>query len=229
MMSLPSLKSRPLFLVLSLFALLLIYPIFHGGTLAGVVLATIFTVLLISAVFSARENAWLKWMAILLGGPWVVTSWTSQFITLDRGWYVANLFSLVSFCGVMIVLNLLLIHRSLRVTSHVIYRAIAVYLLLGVLWAGLYGLSQLSDPAALTTSSNDAQNNLFELLYFSFCTLSTLGPGDIVARSNMARSMVMIESIIGPLYLAVLLARLVAIFSNEQTAVTTRHSIEDDA
>lgn len=215
--------------MLSLFALLLIYPFFHGGALGGMVLAGLSTVLLLSAVFSARENAWLKWMAILLGGPWVVTSWISQFIELDWAWYVANLVSLTSFCGVMIVLNLLLIHHAARVTSHVIYRAIAVYLLMGVLWAGLYGLAQLGNPGALTTTSRDAQDNLFELLYYSFCTLTTLGPGDIIPRSNIARSLAMVEAVIGPLYLAVLLARLVAMFGREQSAISARHSIEDES
>jgi len=214
--------------MLSLFALLLIYPFFHGGKFGGVVLAALSTGLLLSAVFSARENAWLKWMAILLGGPWVVTSWSSQFVTLNWGWYVANLVSLVSFCGVMIVLNLLRIHHAGRVTRHVIYRAVAVYLLLGVFWAGLFGLAQLANADAMTTTSRKAQDNLFELLYFSFCTLTTLGPGDIVAQSNIARSLVTVEAVIGPLYLAVLLARLVAMFGREQMAVTSRHSIEDD-
>lgn len=215
MLNWPGRKPRPLLLMLSLFALLVIYPLFHGGLFGRLALAVLSTAMLVSAVFSARQQRWLKWAAILLGGPWVLTGWANQFFQLGLGGYVANLLSLVCFCGVMIVLNLLRIRRADRVTAHVIYRAVAVYLLLGVFWAGLYGLTQLADPAALNTASRDAGENLFELLYFSFCTLTTLGPGDIVPQSNVARSLAMVEALVGPLYLAVLLARLVAMFRRE--------------
>ena len=66
----------------------------------------------------------------------------------------------------------------------------------------------LIDPAAL--SQPVGEQNWSTSLYFSFTVLTTLGLGDITPVSTYARSLVMVESIIGPMYLAVLIARLVA-------------------
>lgn len=49
-------------------------------------------------------------------------------------------------------------------------------------------------------------------MYFSFVTLATLGYGDIVPRSDVARSLAIIEAVAGQLYLAVMVARLVSIY-----------------
>jgi voltage-gated potassium channel Kch len=47
--------------------------------------------------------------------------------------------------------------------------------------------------------------------YFSFSTLTTVGYGDIVPRSNAARTLAELEAITGQIYLAVLVARLVGL------------------
>jgi hypothetical protein len=49
------------------------------------------------------------------------------------------------------------------------------------------------------------------VLYFSFATLTTLGYGDIVPVSAIARTLATLEAITGQLYLAVLVARLVGL------------------
>ena len=54
-----------------------------------------------------------------------------------------------------------------------------------------------------------------DLLYFSFVTLATLGYGDIVPHTRIARSMAVIEALVGMLYIAVFMARLVSMRSND--------------
>jgi len=49
-------------------------------------------------------------------------------------------------------------------------------------------------------------------MYFSFVTLATLGYGDIVPRSDVARSLAIIEAVAGQLYLAAMVARLVSLY-----------------
>jgi len=89
--------------------------------------------------------------------------------------------------------------------------AICLYLLMGLIWAVLYTLVQLSFPGAFTNISNgNAWFTLFpEFIYFSFVTITTLGFGDISPLLPIARFFVYFEAIVGQFYLAILVASLV--------------------
>jgi hypothetical protein len=100
--------------------------------------------------------------------------------------------------------------RAGPITFHRILGAIAAYLLLGVLWAYAYALvahlqaGAFSGPVRL----EDGPRAFF---YFSFLTLTTVGYGDVLPVHPAARSLAMLEAVTGPLYLAILVARLVSL------------------
>jgi len=89
--------------------------------------------------------------------------------------------------------------------------AICLYLLMGLIWAVLYTLVQLSFVDAFTNTSNhSAWFTLFpEFIYFSFVTITTLGFGDISPLLPISRFLVYFEAIVGQFYLAILVASLV--------------------
>ena len=62
----------------------------------------------------------------------------------------------------------------------------------------------------------------FEAYYFSFVTLSTVGYGDITPLSHGARTLAMMEAMTGTLYMAVLISRLVALYSSQGSEVSER-------
>jgi hypothetical protein len=116
---------------------------------------------------------------------------------------------LLSFlCLLVVVLGQTL--RSGPVTFHRIQGAVAAYLLLGVLWAQLYSLTALLRPGAFSGAVNVADGPR-AWLYFSFLTLTTVGYGDVLPVHPAARSLAMLEAVVGPLYLAILIARLVSL------------------
>jgi hypothetical protein len=88
--------------------------------------------------------------------------------------------------------------------------AIVVYLTIGILFATLYRLLWDLDPFSLAgiSSGADAPHVAGSILYFSFATLTTVGYGDIVPVHPLARSLANLEGIVGQLYPATLLARL---------------------
>jgi hypothetical protein len=94
-----------------------------------------------------------------------------------------------------------------RAIKHRIAGAIAVYLLLGLLWARLYELVKLVDPAAFQIAHDEGIATLF---YFSFVTLMTIGYGDVVPVSLVARNLAILEGLTGQLYLVILISSLVA-------------------
>jgi hypothetical protein len=100
-----------------------------------------------------------------------------------------------------------------RVTYHRIIGAVLVYLSVGHIFVGLYGMVGLLEPQALSGLNFTAAGPTLasDLIYFSFVTLTTVGYGDIVPVHPLARSLCSVEAIIGQLYPATLLARLVTL------------------
>ena len=97
-----------------------------------------------------------------------------------------------------------------RVTSDTIAGGISVYLLLGFMWTVLYYAVYIFDHNAF---SFPHQFNEFNLFYFSFATLTTLGYGDIYPINKLAMSLSNLEVITGQMYIAIFIARLVGLHS----------------
>ena len=121
----------------------------------------------------------------------------------------------------LLLLLSFLISSALRTAKQVLFTgdidgnkilgAICLYLLMGLIWAVLYTLVQLTLPGSFTNiSSNSAWFTLFpDFIYFSFVTITTLGFGDISPLLPVSRFLVYMEAIVGQFYLAILVASLV--------------------
>lgn len=105
-----------------------------------------------------------------------------------------------------------------RITYHRIVGAILVYLLIAVAFATLFTFIGLLIPTAFNgIEFEDDRSLASEIFYLSFVTLTTTGYGDIVPMHPLARSLCNIEAIIGQLYPATLLARLVTLELGERS------------
>ena len=99
-----------------------------------------------------------------------------------------------------------------RITYHRIVGAILLYLTIGLVFVALYSMVGAYSPNAFSGTTITARVSLpSDLVYFSFTTLTTLGYGDIMPVHPIARSLTNIEAIIGQVYPATLLARLVSL------------------
>jgi hypothetical protein len=99
-----------------------------------------------------------------------------------------------------------------RVTNHRIIGAILLYLLIAVAFATLFAFVGLSDQGAIKgLTFSDDQSLANALFYLSFVTLTSTGYGDIIPVHPFARSLCNVESVVGQLYPATLLARLVTL------------------
>ena len=120
---------------------------------------------------------------------------------------------LVSF-GLMAVVVLFQTFRGGPVSIHRVRGAIAAYLLLGFTWAAAYALVEALAPGSFATARPESTHDR-SWLYFSFVTLTTVGYGDITPVHRAARSLAMLEALTGQLYPAILIARLVTLYSQE--------------
>lgn len=102
-----------------------------------------------------------------------------------------------------------------RVTWHRIQGGVSLYLIVALLFAHLYGLLSILAPGALSgVPAGMNPHSVFyrgRLLYFSLTTLTTTGYGDIVPLHAVARSLATLEAVVGQLFPATLLARLVTL------------------
>lgn len=124
--------------------------------------------------------------------------------------------SLIASGLVIYTLVIVLAHvfKTERVTSDKIFGAVCGYLLLSFFWAILYSMLCLFIGAEAFSFSSEpatAQERSVELNYYSWVTLSTLGYGDVTPTHPLTRVAAGFEVIVGQFYLAVVVARLVAL------------------
>lgn len=95
-----------------------------------------------------------------------------------------------------------------EVTLDIVRGGISVYMLIGFLWALLYGIVNTLDANAFSQPLIQ-QDSYLKTLHFSFTTLTTLGYGDIVPLSEVAQVLTNLEAIVGQMYSSVLIAILI--------------------
>jgi hypothetical protein len=112
--------------------------------------------------------------------------------------------------------------RAGSVKSEHIYAALSAYLLAGFSFGMLYWVLEQTWPGSLLYGGA-IPGSLSETdgIYFSFVTLATLGYGDFVPKSEVARGLAIVEAVAGQLYLGVMVARLVSLYVSGSTAANS--------
>lgn len=141
----------------------------------------------------------VRWGRLLFGAVWLA------------GWDI--FFSLVSFVAFVIVV-LVYVFREGQITSYRIQGAVAAYLMLAMSFAMAYFLLEFLTPGSFRFGDRTlslSSSSWTDFYYFSITTLTTLGYGDVLPLTPPARNLAMAEALIGQLYPAILLARMVSL------------------
>lgn len=204
------LKDRFLFLLVSILLLLALQPFLAGFAGLSRLLNIFLTAVLISAVYAVSHKKQTAMIGLLLAVPMFLGMWSHELMFMPRLHLVSLGFG-VLFMGYLIVQILTYVFRARQISRDVIYGALVVYLLLGILWGFAYTLLEGLQPGSFKIPFGQVQEIRELFLYYSFITLTTLGYGDITPLSVSANSLSLLEAVIGQLYLAVLVARLVGL------------------
>ena len=199
-------------LIVLCFEMFLLFPLLQSGILFGLVNGLIFSLLLLTGLLTITHHRVLRGASILFVVLVIAVDWLREagipgFLLWDA------VFSALGLAGLTLVVLWAVLKRG-RITVHRIHGAIAAYLLLAVFFAYVYGLIEYIYPGSLRFPEGwgAVKGELHQgFLYFSVVTLTTLGYGDITPIHPWARAAVMLEAIMGPLYLAILVARLVSL------------------
>ncbi len=113
------------------------------------------------------------------------------------------------------------IFRSGRVDRERLFASLSLYLLLGLIFAIIFAVVEELLPGSFnhldTLAAGGKISPLGQLIYFSYVTIATLGYGDIVPVSGPAKGLVILEAIIGQMYLVVVVARLVSLYGQSES------------
>lgn len=201
-------------LLFALVALLIGYPYFED-TRAGAFFGGVTSLgALIGGVYAVRANRRTFGVALVLALATAAAS-ARAFLAGIRGDPVveATFSAFYAFATVAIFFEVI---KTRRVTSDTLYGAICVYLLVGMTFGSLYDLIETLHPGSFQINvhtAGPAEIRWRTLIFFSFMTLTTIGLGDVTPVTTQAQSLVSIEGVIGVLYVAVLVARIVGVYA----------------
>ncbi len=214
-------RSRYLLLLVALSVLLVAYP-FWGRDVIG--LATFDIMLwgvLLGGLWALHRHPGLLRVALVLAVLAFLATVATYLVPSREAVLVSCLLdlTLLLFVTAMILSHVV---EEGRVDADRIFGAVCGYLLIGLTWALIYGALDLVQPgsfdlgeaAPLPAASSDPAPHFADMdpmLYYSLVTLSTLGYGDIVAVTRAARSLSALEAVVGQLYMAVVVARLIGL------------------
>ncbi len=207
-MTIRATASRFLLLLIAIVAYLLLYPLLQS---AHALLRVLLTLSIpVAGIYAVSNNARSLVIASILAFVVVLDYATPQYPWPPIITYGA-LVALYSFILVTVLREVL---RSKSVSLDTLYGAAAAYLLMGLTWAAMYTYLERARPGSFTiTPASDvgvAERVWFDMVHFSYVSLTTVGYGDIAPASHLARSLSFLEAATGVLFLAFLVARLVA-------------------
>src|SRR5213595_1295715 len=205
-------------LLIALALLLFFFPFVEEIKGGDLILSLLLSLVLLSAVLAVASRGRTLIVAVVLLIPAIVGRWMNHVrpdLVPPAVFLVAGL-ALVAF----VVGNLLrFVWRAPSVNMEVLCASISAYLMLGLMWTMAYWLVDQLTPGAFAFNTNAGKESMngFNAFYFSFVTLSTVGYGDITPVSKVARMLAAMEAMTGLLYVAVLIARLVSLYSTPKS------------
>jgi len=202
--------SLTILLVLQLFLLFIALPLAATGVPIAAPVAWLLLLVVLTLVVMLSQRG-VAIVTILLGLAAAAASFA-----LGRQWSPITT-SVLNHGGFILAFSALIwvvahaVYAPGRITFHRLQGAMVVYLSLATIFANAFGLVWQLIPGAFANLPPAAPgaSEFDTMLYFSLATLTTTGYGDIVPLNPFARSLANLESVIGPFYLAITVARLV--------------------
>jgi hypothetical protein len=205
-------RRRMAILLATLVLLVLSAPIADVASEAQLVIAAATVVFLLSCLQQVEAYPRLRlasrlmvvfWLILNLPAPWSNGAWATS--------------AAAATLAALVLIVLWLVAQRLVAADHVdaelLCSAIGAYLLLGIFWCETDEIISFAAPAAFSGPGGSTPDRS-ALLYFSFTTLTTTGYGDITAINPIVRMWSVFEAIIGTMYNATVVARLVSLYGN---------------
>jgi len=206
-------RNRCCLLVTALCAMILVSPLLSESVTGGIVLTNVLLGVLVLATWALRVGRQTLWTAVALAvvtGGLVAAHRTADYGLLP----VVQLLSAV-YLGIVTVLLLRYVLDYHLITTDKVFGAVGAYILVAFTFASLFSLLLVFEPHAFyisTVNNPDGRMSWVDMMYFSFTVLTSTGFGEITPVTGMARSLIIIEQVLGVMYVAFLVARLANLY-----------------
>jgi hypothetical protein len=209
-------KSVFFYLIAAILLQILVAPLLQPYIRLRILLDILSSITIIIAMFAASRKKRHIALAVILALPMLLSLWAKYFL-VSEGIVVLGKFFGIAFLGFVIVQVSKFIYRSEAVTKDLIFAAIVVYLLMAVMWELIYMLLELLQPGAFNIPDRLVNGHPQVFLYFSLVTITTLGYGDITPVTEIATALSTLESLVGQIYLVVVVAWLVGMHVSQKS------------
>lgn len=200
-------------LLFALMALIGVFPFLDHLRAGRAAIAVFDLVILVLALRAARSTGPETRVGYVLAIPAIVLHVTASFWGGDV-LVMSSFAAQAAFHAFVVICLLRYILRDEVMTLDELFAAAALYVLMAFVFAYLYALVERFTPGAFAinpAANPDGVATWWEMLYFSFTTLTSVGFGDITPVNDHARSLVMIQQTMGVLYFALVISRLVSL------------------
>ena len=199
-------RNRDFFTLSWLLIIIIFFPIFEKSPVGNILLVVLFSMLLLSALYSVSDHPRQVAIGILLAIPLLLLAWANVF-TPSRDTLIAEVMATAVFLTYILLVILKRVFSAQKVTMTEICRAVNVYIMIALAFGMVYLLIHFFIPGSFQFEYGEW--TLSGIIYFSFGILTMGGVGDIVATGPLAHSVVTIEMIVGVMYMAVFIGLLV--------------------
>ena len=198
---------------------LILFPYAEARHIGSYAFRVIGSFAIVGSVYAAKVHRSLLILAVVLAIPALF-----ERIVLPKldshSFSILNIGLSFVFDAVIVVVIFRHVLASDQPTSETIFGALCLYLLVGFSFASIYRLVNAFQPNAFyldpRTNLHDVPDR-FDMIYYSFATMTSLGAAGITPVSSQARSFSILEAILGILYLAVLITGLIGAYRGKST------------
>lgn len=187
-------------------------PVFAALNYRGMLLEFFLAGNLLAAVMPVSAGKGRGILLTMMTLAWLARSATAWFDHPALSTMVLGMWTLIGLFAAAAALRFAMGAKS--VDAEHLYAALSAYLLAGIFFGLFYWVLEQIWPGTFTSAGDFSR---MSAIYFSFVTLATLGYGDIVPRTDVARGLTIVEGVGGQLFLAVMVARLVSLYAQGQT------------
>ena len=207
-------------LLLAQFLLIAMFPLAGNNGLRPDIYGLFGMMVFLAGLYLVTDVRRLRIMGVVLFLPAIAGTYITFSDRVSHYAIPAGAFS-IAFVAFVTAVILWTVLTSRRVTTETLFGAVVAYLFIGVVWGMAYLFVDQFAPGSLRYS-NDPSRQLSwpDFTFFSFVTLTTIGYGDLVANGGI-RALVLLEGIIGAMYPAILIGKLLTAYRPEDRIVNS--------
>ncbi len=201
-------------LFLFLLAVLILYPYAETSRFGFYALRVVGSALIVISVYAISLRRSVLIFALILAVPALVQRFRLPEPTATT-FSILNIVLSFAFDVFVVVVIFRRVFAREQANSETVFGALCIYLLVGFGFASIYGMVATLQPNAFYLEPHTSMHTVpsrFDFVYYSYGTMTSLGAAGITPVSPQARSITVVEAILGVLYLAVLVARLIGAY-----------------